>query len=89
MRLEFAPDEIEQLVRQIIGEVLGAIDWPQGRLALDEAEAAAACGVNKHVLRDLRLSGRLKARKLGRKYVYTRDDLLAALSEIRGGRHAR
>jgi hypothetical protein len=40
MRLEFAKNEIEELVRQVVAEVMVAIDWPQGRLALDEAEAA-------------------------------------------------
>ena len=49
--------------------------------ARNEAEAAGACGVARHVLRDLRLSGRIKARKLGRKVVYTREDLMRALEE--------
>jgi hypothetical protein len=83
MRLEFAKNEIEELVRQVVAEVLVGIDWPQGRIALNEQEAAKACGVNRHVLRDLRLSGKLKAKKVGRKIVYCRDDLLAALGETK------
>ena len=68
------------LVQEILREMVGLLDWPSDRLALDEAEAAAACGVARHVLRDLRLSGKINARKLGRKIVYTRGDLLTALA---------
>ncbi|MFN0198070.1 MAG: helix-turn-helix domain-containing protein [Planctomycetaceae bacterium] len=72
-----------RLLREIVGETLAEslaiLDWPAGRIALDEAEAAAACGVGRHVLRDLRLSGAFTARRLGKKIVYTRNDLLAAL----------
>jgi hypothetical protein len=69
------------LIQEVLAEA-GPIDWPAGRVALDEAEAARACGVARHVLRDLRLSGRIKGRKLGRKIVYTRQDVLAALEAV-------
>jgi hypothetical protein len=82
MRLQFDQDELRDLVREVVAEVVTAIDWPAGRLALDEAEAAQACGVARHVLRDLRLRGKTKGRKLGRKIVYTRDDLLAVLTGL-------
>ena len=82
MRLQFDQDELRDLVREVVTEVVTAIDWPPGRLALDDAEAAQACGVARHVLRDLRLTGKIKGRKLGRKVVYTRDDLLAILTDL-------
>lgn len=72
---------LEELVRRIVTETIGLSDWPAGRIALDEGEAAAACGVARHVLRDLRLAGRIQAKKLGRKYVYSRPDLLNVLSD--------
>lgn len=81
MHLELNAGEIESLVRNVVTEVLATIDWPQGRLALTEEEAAASLGVNRHVLRDLRLAGKLTARRLGRKIVYTRNDLLAVIGE--------
>jgi len=65
-----------------------SVDWPNGRLALDEAEAARACGVGRHVLRDLRLAGKIKARKLGKKVIYTRTDLLIALGIVVADSHA-
>ena len=73
---------LRELVEEVLTEAISVLDWPAGRVALDEQEAAAACGVRRHVLRDLRLSGRIKAHKLGRKYVYTRDDLLTALNAM-------
>jgi len=76
----FDNDALSQLIREAIDEAIGAIDWPPGRIALDESEAAKACGVARHVLRDLRLSGQIKAHRLGRKVVYTRPDILTALS---------
>ena len=82
MQIQFHADEIREIVRQVVAEVLAAIDWPTGRLTLTEVEAAAACGVARHVLRDLRLAGAIKARRIGRKAVYTRTDLLAALEVV-------
>jgi len=72
-------------LRGLVAEVLSAqpnIDWPGGRLALTEEEAATACGVGRHVLRDLRLDGQLPYRTLGRRIIYTRSDVLAALDSI-------
>jgi len=63
------------LVQEVVGQVMSSLDWPAGRLALTEEEAAAACGVGRHVLRDLRLQGRLVHRKLGKRVVYLREDL--------------
>jgi hypothetical protein len=83
MRLQFENDELRDFITGVVHQVLVAIDWPQGRIALTEAEAAQACGVARHVLRDLRLAGRLKGRRLGRKVVYLREDLLRTLGEIK------
>lgn len=72
-------------LRGLVAEVLSAqpnVDWPSGRLALTEEEAATACGVGRHVLRDLRLDGQLPHRTLGRRIIYTRSDVLAALDSI-------
>ncbi len=70
---------LRELIAEILREVVPQLDWPAGRLTLTESEAAAACGVARHVLRDLRLSGQIQTRKLGRRVVYSRADLLAAL----------
>jgi hypothetical protein len=51
------------------------------RLAFPEGEAAAMLGVRRHVLRDARLRGELAAVKLGKGYVFGRDELLRFLRE--------
>lgn len=79
MRFELDASELEDLVRGVVTEVLGAVDWPQGRLALTETEAAAALGVNRHVLRDLRLAGKLAGQRVGRRIVYQRSHLVNLL----------
>jgi hypothetical protein len=83
MRFDFDDRALAELVRSIIKETLAEIGWPEGRVALTENEAAVACGVGRHVLRDLRLKGRIHGVKLGKRIVYTRQQLLAALSETR------
>jgi hypothetical protein len=80
MRIALDGSELRPLIREVVAEVLQSIDWPEGRVALTEAEAAQACGVNRHVLRDFRLAGRITGRRLGKKIVYTRQDLLNALN---------
>ena len=82
LQLTFDRTLLRELVEEVLRETLSALDWPTGRIALDEAEAAQACGVRRHVFRDLRLSGAIKAQKIGRKFIYTRADLLAVLRSI-------
>jgi hypothetical protein len=92
-RYEQEPDGLTLLVKvvksalhELISEVLEqrqkVIDWPAGRVALSEEEAAAACGVGRHVLRDLRLEGKITGRRLGRRVVYLHNDLLNLLVDI-------
>lgn len=75
----FAEIDWQALAKTAVTEVLCALDWPQHRLALTEKEAAAALGVGRHVLRDLRLNGGVNYSRIGRKIVYSRDQLLELL----------
>jgi len=52
-----------------------------GRLGYTEAEAAALLGVRPYVLRDARLRGEVHARKIGKRYIYPRAELLRYLGE--------
>jgi hypothetical protein len=70
---------IRELIKEILEETLIVLSWPAGRVALNETEAAETCGLNRTTLRDLRLAGKVKASKVGKRWVYTRDDLLRAL----------
>jgi hypothetical protein len=80
------PQSLKPFVEAVVAATLRAVDWPVGRLCLTEAEAAACVGVRTHTLRDLRLLGQLPTRKMGRKVVYLREDLLAYL-ESKGQDH--
>ena len=73
-------DLIRELIAEVLTEVLPVLDWPVGRIALTEEEAAKAVGVSRHVLRDLRLGGSINAARLGKRVVYTRDCLLEAIN---------
>ena len=83
LKLVLNKQEIRLLLREVVQELLIVVGWPPGRIALDEAEAAAACGVKRHVLRDLRLGGKVRARRLGRKIVYLQEDLLQGLQSLK------
>jgi hypothetical protein len=82
MRFEFDDETLANLIRKIIAEIAAELCWPPDRIALTESEAAAACGVGRHVLRDLRLAGKLNGTRLGRGVVYTRTQLLNGLESI-------
>lgn len=72
-------EALRAMVRDTVVETLELFDWPPGRVALTEEEAAEACGVGRHVLRDLRLQGKLNFHRLGKRNLYTRKDLLESL----------
>lgn len=81
MKLEL--DDIKPIVIAAVTETLAKRSdgvLPTERLAFPEAEAAALCGVAKHVLRDARLRGEVTGRLLGKKMIYERGELLRFLN---------
>jgi len=52
-----------------------------GALAFNESDAVKATGIKRPTLVNQRLSGRIKAIRCGRSWLYLRDDLLALLRE--------
>jgi hypothetical protein len=77
--IQVDPAELREGLETVVHEILGLLDWPVGRLALTEPEAAQAIGVPRHVLRDARLAGELRGRRVGKRVIYTRQDLLEYL----------
>ena len=70
---------IREAARAAIDELQGAEARLDGqRLGYPEAEAAALLGLPQHVLRDARRRGELKARRVGKKFVYSRAALVAS-----------
>ncbi|RIK73197.1 MAG: hypothetical protein DCC68_25315 [Planctomycetota bacterium] len=81
MKLEFSESDLRPLVALVVEEVVSKIGGvPDDRLAFEESEAARLIGVPKHVLRDLRLSGGIEAKKCGKRALYRRETLLRYLA---------
>jgi hypothetical protein len=89
MQLTIDRAELRDLLAEVVTETLAALDYPAGRIALTEAEAAAAVGRPQHCLRDARLRGELAGSKAGKAWVYQRSDLLAWLKSTHSGGNAR
>ena len=85
MKLEFSDAEMSPLIQKIVAEVLrqhkAAEAKANGRLGYSESEAAALLSVPPHVLRDCRLRQEISARMVGKRYIYSRDELMIFLNE--------
>ena len=76
--------EVESLIRTVLSELLADMQQPQlpfnGKLAVDEKEAADLLGLNPWQMRDLRTSGKISHHRIvGGRVRYTPDDLKAYL----------
>jgi hypothetical protein len=78
-------DDLRPVIAAVVGEVLERLNGHAGklgdRLAFPEAEAAALCGLPKHVLRDARLRGEIRGKRCGKGVLITRAELLRYLTE--------
>jgi len=86
MELQFKPDDLRPLVREVVQEALAAVAEHESRLnttgkrlGFSEAEAAALLGRKPYELGDARRRGQIRAKKMGKSYIYSRDTLLAFL----------
>ena len=86
-KIQFDADTLRPLIKQVVTETLAHVaDQSTGlgrQLAYPEAQAAALLGVQGHVLRDLRLRGEIEASKVGKRIVYSREDLVSFLQRNR------
>lgn len=73
---------IREVVRATLAELQAAdAKFGTGRIGFTEAEAAAAMGLQRHCLSDARRRGEISARRVGKKYVYSRETLARYLAE--------
>lgn len=84
MRAELDPADLD-LIRTIADAAVDRMinsgaKLSDGRLGYPEAEAAELLGIAKHVLRDHRLSGKVRATRIGKTLVYPRCELLKLLN---------
>jgi hypothetical protein len=75
MQVAFDRADLKPLVEAVIAELVDRLAPMDDRMAVDEQEASRLFSVKPHVLRDARLRGELKGRKLGKKIVYSRKEL--------------
>jgi hypothetical protein len=81
MKLEFDHESLRPFIRAVVGETLAMAGGD--RIGFDEAEAAGLCGMAKCVLRDARLRGEVKARRVGKKMYYAKSELQRFLTDSR------
>lgn len=88
MRITLEQTDIEQLRPAILDatqKIVEELRQDNERIGYTEAEAAALLGVRHHVLRDCRLRGEIAARRVGKRYVYSRAALERFLSSSATG----
>ncbi|RIK75387.1 MAG: hypothetical protein DCC68_21295 [Planctomycetota bacterium] len=82
MKLDIDPTELAPVIRQVVAETLAATAaLPADRIGHTEAEAAALLGMAKHMLRDARLRGEIKGRRVGKSIYYGRGELIRFLEK--------
>ena len=90
MKIVINENELRPLIEQVVTQTLERLDRDRARvgdrIAFEEAEASMMLGVPRHVLRDMRLRGEVVAGKLGRRVVYSREQLLDLLDRSRNGK---
>ncbi len=79
--------ELEPVIRAVVLAVLDEVQTTDakfaGRLAFTEPEAAAQFGIARHCLRDARLRGEIRGKLVGKRILYSRDQLLRFLGDTR------
>ena len=70
---------IQEVVRAVLNEVETERAKLDGKIAYDEASAAALLSVNRHQLRDCRLRGEISGSRCGKRVLYSRAELLKFL----------
>lgn len=70
-------EAFKPLVAEVVRTVLAELKRANGssRLAYTEPEAANLLGLPRHSLRDLRLAGKVRASRLGKRIIYERCEL--------------
>lgn len=79
MKLEFDHESLRPFIRAVVAETLAVAGGD--RLAYREHEAAELCGMAKSVLRDARLRGEVKARRVGKAVYYAKSELQRFVTE--------
>ncbi len=91
MKLDLDEAELQPIIVATVAATLDQLQADRqkldGRLAYSEPEAAALLGLRPHVLRDCRLRGELDGRRVGKRILYPRDELLRFLANPNNNGH--
>lgn len=85
--IRFDQEQLANMIEKIIFDSFQKMEHTNislgNRLSFTEPEAAALLGVERYALRDARLRGEVEASKVGRRILYSRDQLLRLLQKNR------
>ena len=80
MKITLEDADLRPLIERVVAETIERLDNERAklgnRLGHPEPEAAALIGVQRHTLRDCRLRGEIEGRLVGKRIVYSRDELI-------------
>lgn len=83
MKVVLDPEDLRPIIREVVREVREEFEAERQKLgeqlAFAEPEAATLIGVPWHVLRDCRLRGEISGRRVSKRTIYSRQELLAFL----------
>ena len=78
-KFEFEKKELEPVIELVVKKTIDEIESSQNgtncRWAYSEEEVAEKLGVAKYVVRDARLRGEFKAKKVGKEYRYSKREI--------------
>ena len=85
MKIQFDDDDLAPLIERVVVRVLEQRETDDGklgkRIAYTESEAATLIGVKPYVLRDCRLRGEVIGSRIGKRVMYSREELLKLLAK--------
>ena len=87
MNISLDAADLQPVIEATIEKVLDRFEEDRaklnGRIGFTEPEAAALLGIRPHVLADARRRGEIRATLIGKRFIYSRDTLLAFLADDR------
>ena len=85
MNLPIDEADLTTLVRRVVDEILSRAhalgSGTSERIGYTEPEAASLLGIKPHVLRDARLRGEIRAKRVGKRILYSHAELERLLND--------
>ena len=75
MEIKFDDQALRPLIETVVDQVLERVGKSDQRIGYSEHEAAKLLGMNSHQLRDRRLEGAIRGKKIGKTFYYSPEVL--------------